>query len=111
MRLFAALDLDTEIRKRIEQYIQRIRSLAPDVRWTAVESLHITVRFIGERPDAVVKQIEDALASVQAGTFTVAVHGAGFFPRPNAARVFWVGIEGDGLAQLAKSVDDALGSI
>jgi 2'-5' RNA ligase len=112
MRLFVALDLDTEIRNRIQQYIDQIRALVPDVRWVPAASLHLTLKFIGEKPDAMVKQIEEALSSVRGDTFTTQVRGAGFFPNPKAARVFWVGIESQArLVQLAKSIDDVLGCI
>jgi len=111
MRLFVALDLDGEIRRRIAEYVGGVRNLAPDVRWIAIESLHVTLKFIGEKPDAMVKQIEAALATVNSPVIMIGVRGVGFFPKPNSARVFWVGIESDGLAQLAKSVDDALAGI
>jgi 2'-5' RNA ligase len=111
MRLFVALDLDAGIRRRIAQYIAEVRSSAPDVRWVASESLHVTLKFIGEQPDTMVKQIEAAMASVNSPAITIGVRGAGFFPKANSARVFWVGIESDGMAQLAKSIDEALAGI
>jgi len=111
MRLFVALDLDAGIRRCIAQYVDEVRSSAPDVRWMASESLHVTLKFIGEKPDAMVKQIETALASVNSPAITIGVRGAGFFPKANSARVFWVGIESDGVAQLAKSIHKALAGI
>jgi 2'-5' RNA ligase len=112
MRLFVALDIDEEIRKQIQHFTEEVRRLGPHARWVAPESLHITLKFIGEKPDAFVKQIERALNSVTVAPFRVEFTGAGFFPTPRAARVFWVGIESEArLAELASKIEDSLATI
>src|SRR5215813_10003792 len=101
MRIFVGLDIVEEIRARISRFITEMRELAPDVRWVTPESLHLTLKFIGEKPDASVKQVEQLLASVSATTFNISFRGAGFFPTAKSARVFWIGIEaGPELAKL-----------
>ena len=112
MRIFVALDLDEPIRKRIEQFVEEMCALAPHVRWVAPQSLHVTLKFIGEKPDSTVKQVEELLASVPSDAFKLHFRGAGFFPTAKAARVFWIGIEAEaGLAKLAKSVEMVLAGI
>jgi 2'-5' RNA ligase len=109
MRIFIALDIDAEIRRRIARFMDGVRGFAPDVRWVSPESLHITLKFIGEKPSNVVDQIKGALAQVKAVPFEISFRGHGFFPNPRAARVFWVGIEaGPQLAELADAVDTAV---
>jgi len=109
MRIFVALDLDEEIRERIQQFVDNVRQFAPATRWVSAESLHITLKFIGERPDALVKQIETILSSLSHGSFRVSFNGSGFFPTVRAARVFWVGIQAEaGLAELARKIEDTL---
>ena len=109
MRIFVALDLNQAIRQRIQKFVDEIRSMAPDARWISGESLHVTLKFIGECPDAKWPQIEASLGSVQAEPFQVTFRGAGFFPTPRAARVFWAGIEAcDALGELAKTIDESL---
>lgn len=112
MRIFVALDLDQAIREPIQKLVEQIRTTAPAARWMSGESLHVTLKFIGEQPDAAIAQIESSLRSIQAEPFQVNLTGAGFFPTPRAARVFWIGIEGgDALTRLAKTIDDALAKI
>lgn len=112
MRIFVALDLEPAIRERIQKFIEEIRTIAPDVRWIAGESLHITLKFIGEQPDTEIAQIEASLRSVDAEFIQVGLSGAGFFPTPRAARVFWAGIQADDtLAQLAKTIDEVLAKV
>ncbi len=109
MRLFIALDIPAEIRARLTEYMERARLLAPDARWARVEGLHVTLKFIGHVDDAKMEQIKVALASIKAAPFEVRFEGVGFFPNPNAARVFWAGVDGgDNLSRLASTIDAAL---
>jgi 2'-5' RNA ligase len=112
MRTFIALDLDSAIRERILGFIQEVRDYAPDARWMSSESLHVTMKFIGEQPDAMVHQIEASLHTMHNGPFQIGFSGCGFFPTPRAARVFWIGIHADeALGKLAKTIDDSLEKI
>ena len=51
MRLFVALDIDEAIRRRIARFIDGVSGFAPDARWAKPESLHVTLKFIGESPE------------------------------------------------------------
>ncbi|HVP43359.1 MAG TPA: RNA 2',3'-cyclic phosphodiesterase [Terriglobales bacterium] len=109
MRLFVALDIPDEIRHRIRTFIAGVRGFAPDVRWVAPDSLHLTLKFIGEQPDDKLGAIKDALTTVAAQGVDVRFRGTGFFPTAKSARVFWIGIEADTrLADLAAGIDQAL---
>lgn len=112
MRLFIALDIPSEIRARLTEYMERARALAPDARWARVEGLHVTLKFIGHVDDAVVGEIKSALASIKAAPFEVRFAGVGFFPNPNAGRVFWAAVDGgDSLAHLASTIDAAMAKL
>ena len=109
MRLFIALDIPAEVRAALTNYMERARALAPEARWARVEGLHVTLKFIGHVDDAVVEKIKAVLASIKAAPFEVKFAGVGFFPNPNAARVFWAGVDGgESLPRLASSIDSAL---
>ena len=107
MRLFVALDIEETIREKIVRFMDGVREFAPDVRWVGPESLHVTLKFIGERSDP--EEIKQTLSKIESPAFDVIFRGYGFFPTAKSARVFWVGIEaGLALAHLAKSVDEGL---
>ena len=109
MRIFIALDIPVEIRARLSEYMERARALTTEARWARVEGLHVTLKFIGHVDDAVVEKIKAALASIRAAPFEVKFTNVGFFPNPNAARVFWAGVDGgDHLPRLASSIDAAM---
>ena len=109
MRLFVALDIDEAIRERIRLFVNEMRALAPNVRWLSPESLHITLKFIGEQPESKLSAIEAALAKVSAPSMRTSFHGCGFFPNAKSSRVLWIGVEaGAQLTQLARQVEEAL---
>lgn len=108
MRLFVALDIDNSVRERLQTFVAGARGFAPEARWVRPESLHVTLKFIGEKPVAVVEEIKRALGNVVVCPFEMAFRGYGFFPTPKAPRVFWVGIQaGADLPHLASLVDEA----
>jgi 2'-5' RNA ligase len=109
MRLFIALDIPAEIREQLNRYMDRLRPLAPDARWARVESLHVTLKFIGEVKDAKLPEIKAALGPIKAEPFAVEFKDVGFFPAPKSARVFWAGVHAtEALAQLASAVEAAV---
>jgi RNA 2',3'-cyclic 3'-phosphodiesterase len=112
MRLFIALDIDEEIRHRIRTFLDGVRGFAPDARWVKPESLHVTLKFIGEQPVESVDSIEKALARVSAPTIELTFRGYGFFPTPKSARVFWIGIQsGLQLSALASAIDNSTATL
>lgn len=109
MRIFIALDIPAGVRAGLTKYMERARLLAPDARWARVESLHVTLKFVGEASESRVEEMKTALAAVKAAPFVVRFAGVGFFPNPITARVFWAGVDGgDNLPRLASTIDAAL---
>jgi 2'-5' RNA ligase len=109
MRIFIALDIDDAIRERIVRFLEGVHGFAPDARWVRPESLHVTLKFIGEKPPEAVEQIKVSLGGIRAASVEINFRGYGFFPTAKAPRVFWIGIEaGPQLKQLASAVDDAM---
>lgn len=108
MRLFIALAIDEAIRGKIRTFLDGVRGFAPDARWVRPESLHVTLKFIGERPPETVDAIKSALSYATAAPIELAIRGYGFFPTPKSARVFWIGIQsGPQLSALAAAIDGA----
>jgi 2'-5' RNA ligase len=112
MRLFIALDIDDAIRDRITRFVEGVTGFAPDARWAKPESLHVTLKFVGEQPDPAVEQIKQSLSAIQSSAAEIHFRGYGFFPTAKSPRVFWIGMEaGPQLAALAASIDDKMSSL
>jgi len=109
MRLFVALDIDDVIRGRITRFLEGVRGFAPEARWARPESLHVTLKFIGEKSEEMVEKIAGALKEIEAPAFEMSFRSYGFFGGARAPRVFWVGIDGGPkLISLAATVDEAM---
>jgi 2'-5' RNA ligase len=112
MRLFIALDIDDDIRERIARFVEGVQGFAPKARWVKPESLHVTLKFIGEQPEPAAEQMKIALRSVNSSTTTIQFRGYGFFPTAKSARVFWLGMEaGPQLAALALAIDEKMATL
>jgi len=112
MRLFIALDIDNAIRKRIERFVEGVTGFAPDARWAKPESLHVTLKFIGEQSEGAIEPIKKALSNLRACATEINFRGHGFFPTAKSARVFWIGVEADPqLAALASAIDATMATL
>jgi 2'-5' RNA ligase len=79
---------------------------ARDVRWVRLDGLHLTLRFLGPTPDALVQATTDAVSSIARdaeGPIDLELTGAGTFPRAARPRTLWIGVGGatDALERLA----------
>ena len=112
MRIFIGIDLDEEVRARISRFLEGVQGFAPEARWVRPESLHITLKFIGEQTPEQVEAITERLRRVEGSAFEINTSGYGFFPTAKAPRVFWIGIQaGPELAALADRVDTAVAEL
>jgi len=105
MRLFVGLDFPDSVK----DHLLRLETGLPKVRWSSREQLHLTLFFIGETEKNLVAQ--QALASIEAESFTLNLHGIGRFPEnPKApTRVLWAGVaESAALRQLQQQISSAL---
>ncbi len=95
MRTFIAVPLPQLCRDTLEQMQRPMRSLGADVRWTAIASIHLTLKFLGEIDPAMVPRLASALRSIPAAPFTLSIRGLGVFPDLRNPRVIWAGVEGE----------------
>ncbi len=112
MRSFVAVDVPASIRQGLATLQARLRESGADVKWVRPESVHLTLKFLGEIRLEAVADIREALGKVirRHEPFSVKVRGVGCFPRMNQPRVVWVGLCGDGgrLISLQREVESAM---
>jgi len=110
-RVFCAIDCSAEIREKVSGYIMRLRQRVPEAQasWTKPDSIHLTLKFIGDIPSSRIHSLSTAAALASKGleSFPISVHGAGVFPTRGQPRVLWLGIEDlEGkLAELYRSLE------
>jgi 2'-5' RNA ligase len=113
VRLFVALELPGTHRAALAGVCEQGRR--GGVRWVAAENVHLTLKFLGEVDEALVPEIEEALAAAagEARPFALALRGGGCFPNARSPRVIWVGVsEGaEEASRLAAEMERALGPL
>jgi 2'-5' RNA ligase len=105
MRVFIAVELPNEIRTALADVQRDLRPLTDSARWVTPESIHITLKFIGEVPEKRIDDVHAALTGLTWKEFTVTVRGVGFFPGNRSPRVFWAGMEAPTMQGLAEELD------
>jgi len=110
--LFVAVNLPAAERERIWRATAAFRRVAP-VRWTAADSFHVTLKFLGNVDPARVPAVSEALriAARQSPPFELALQGFGAFPDWRRPRIFWVGAEAPGINVLQRVVEDEIGPL
>jgi len=108
MRVFIAVEVPVEIRNAFAAVQRELERSTNSARWVAAESIHITLKFIGEVPDRRVEDIHAALMALSWKPFTARIAGVGFFPGTRSPRVFWAGLEAPTMAGLAEELDSRM---
>jgi 2'-5' RNA ligase len=110
MRLFVAVHVPEELKARAAALAKEL----PQDAITPVrpESMHLTLRFIGETDEKGRDEIIRKLTAIRFAPFRCSVKGTGVFPDENYVRVVWAGIDSNGaLEALAKDVIGTLAGI
>ena len=111
LRLFVACELPDDVRRALGGLQDDLRQLIPvRLRWVRPESVHVTLKFLGEVEETRVDAITSALATaVEPFELRLRLAKLGGFGGARL-RVVWVGLDGDvaPLASLAGRVEGAL---
>jgi RNA 2',3'-cyclic 3'-phosphodiesterase len=111
MRLFTAIDLPDEILLRLERLVSALRPEAP-IKWSPLDNLHVTTKFIGSWPEERLDELDAALRSLPPrDAFEVELKTLGWFPNARAPHTFWIGVHSEGLRQLARESEEQLASL
>lgn len=105
MRLFIAIELPSNVRAALADLQRELKHVTNSARWVVPESIHLTLKFLGETPEHRVDEIDQALTGLNWKPFVVSVHGVGFFPGNRSPRVFWAGLEASSMEGLAQEID------
>jgi 2'-5' RNA ligase len=108
MRLFIAVDLPNDVRTVLARGLGALKRDQPSARWVRPEAVHVTLKFLGERPDELVEALDRAVPSALADLSPVEVRlgGGGFFPHERRPRVAWVGGDAPGMDAWARAVEE-----
>lgn len=110
MRLFVALEIPSSVRENLATLLASMRAITKEPRWVRAENLHVTLKFLGEVPEAKVEVIRRSLGEIRLNKLVaLEFRGLGFFPNEKRPRVFWAGMEASpNLMTLAGDIEAAV---
>jgi len=96
MRLFIALFPPENVVEEIENVLKRCHR-NKGVRWVGRESLHLTLKFLGDVAPETRPEMESALSALcrKQSPFSLQCRSWGLFPHLRKPRIFWTHLEGD----------------
>jgi 2'-5' RNA ligase len=118
IRTFIAIEMAPDVRQGLatlqEELVRNVPGRA--VRWVEPDSIHLTLKFLGDTESGAVGQIGDRLEALAAANepFQMRLGKLGCFPNPRRPRVIWVGVESDAvegggpLIRLQRAVEENL---
>ena len=107
MRAFIAIEVPDEIRARLADLQRELAPTTRAARWVAANSIHLTLKFLGEIRQERIEAI-DAGLSLSWNHFPISVRGVGFFPGARSPRVLWAGLHAPTLEALTEQIDTQL---
>jgi 2'-5' RNA ligase len=109
IRVFIAIEIDSEIKNKLSEYLSKLKRTGADVKWVSPENIHLTLKFIGHiEKETIVnlnKIINDAVFSIE--PFSVSIGNIGAFPSLNKPRVVFVCAQerGNNLPRIYEKLD------
>ena len=115
IRTFIALPIPENLKEALRDAISRLRRTNSGVKWVRPESVHITLKFLGNIKEELVEPVSQELDNIALiyPELELKLSGLGVFPNMRRPRVIWVGLGGDIalLGELADAIDKACAKI
>ncbi len=115
IRAFIAIKLPDRILESIREIQKELKNRGIKLKWVKPESIHLTLKFLGDIPCDRIDSIETAISVSAEGLRPISLFAGsiGVFPNLRRPRVLWIGIDGeiDILAGFQKKLDENLAQL
>jgi len=107
-RTFIAIPVSIPPELAVARNKLRDRINSEPIRWIPDQSMHITLRFIGDTENRLIDKISEGLRESIAGTRRSLIHfrGVGVFRHRSMLKVIWAGIENPWEAEQLRQLTD-----
>lgn len=96
-RIFIAIDISDEARRRVADYIGILRREFTDLRigWERAEKLHLTLKFLGETNEKQLTELAEIVGktAAQFSNFELQIAETGVFPLLRKPRILLLGVK------------------
>lgn len=96
MRTFIAIEIEPPIKDKISSLVQELGKAGVKVGWVKKESIHLTLKFLGEIEEKKIKEVSEKLKLISSKIkpFRIRIEGTGWFPEKGSnPRVLWIGVK------------------
>ena len=110
LRTFACITIPNPQMKILSDWISFRRRESHELRWAYPETMHITLKFCGEKPSETVSMLLNNLKNVSSiGQFDIYIEDIGGFPDLIRPRVVWASVKGnmERLSAVRNEVEEA----
>jgi len=112
VRTFIGVEIPFEVRKELSGFQDRLKSVGGDIKWVRPESLHLTLKFLGDVDKNRIGDLAELIRKSIQGfkPFLASLSHTGAFPNSRRPNVLWVGvIEGkESLQMIAHRLNQSL---
>ena len=114
IRAFIAIELPESVLAELGRVEDRLKPQVPHdtIRWVKPDSIHLTLKFLGQVPSDQLELIVSSLkvAAAAHAVFSLEISGAGCFPNLHRPRVVWAGVldQGHRLSAVQRAVENAI---
>jgi 2'-5' RNA ligase len=93
LRTFVALELkDQGVKRKIAELQRAVLATGAQAKAVEQENLHLTLKFIGDLPEASAEPVIGSLRTIVMPPFTAHFKGLGVFPSSSRINVVWLGV-------------------
>ena len=92
LRLFIAIDLPLEIEEKLKLLLENISSLFTGIKWVSAKQLHITLVFLGEQKESLLKNFTGIIEeiAVEKNCFEIELGKIEAFPNLQNPKVLFI---------------------
>jgi RNA 2',3'-cyclic 3'-phosphodiesterase len=112
LRAFLGVSLPLDLCRKVAGFQQELQNSLPTVNWVRPESIHLTLKFLGNMTPPMVERLLAAIEPVRKhqAPLTLQVQGLGVFPDVRHPRILWTGCTGDipSLLTMVTQIEQAL---
>ena len=114
-RAFIAIDLPESVKSFLREAQDALKPYGFRVKWVRPQSIHLTLKFLGDTATADTDKIADAMtrATRNCPIVSLTAKAIGVFPNIKRPRVIWAGLNGqlETLANLQQTLDAHLAHV
>lgn len=106
------MELSLDLCQKVGDLQHQLRVSLPNINWVPPDSIHLTLKFLGNVDAGMVEQVLTALEPIATSQppFILEIQGLGVFPQIRRPRILWIGCTGDisALLNLVSGIESAL---